>query len=59
MSASECPPCAVAGRHGYCARGRCYCGHPECWAYDSWEPPPELTPVARGKRVKLREEPTE
>lgn len=36
---SDCQPCQ--DRHKdkrYCARLRCYCGHPECPAFASWEP---------------------
>jgi len=29
---TNCPTCAQAGEQGSCARHRCYCGHPECWA---------------------------
>ncbi|AHB31674.1 hypothetical protein ArV2_gp63 [Arthrobacter phage vB_ArS-ArV2] len=34
----SCTTCTTSGRQGTCARHRCYCGHPECWAYDSWQP---------------------
>jgi hypothetical protein len=32
----RCSTCEETGRRGYCARGRCYCGHPACHAYDTW-----------------------
>lgn len=31
-----CASCASAGRRGYCALGRCYCGHSSCEAFASW-----------------------
>ena len=30
--------CAEAGRKGYCAPSRCYCGHESCHAFASWTP---------------------
>ena len=32
----SCPTCVDEGRRGYCAPGRCYCGHPACHAYASY-----------------------
>lgn len=40
---SDCQTCADVARNGYCAPGRCYCGHPTCHAFASWS---ELPPVA-------------
>lgn len=37
----ECATCDKGGRKGYCALGRCYCGHPACHGYESWSPLPE------------------
>lgn len=32
-----CAPCATAtGTKRYCALARCYCGHPECPAFESF-----------------------
>lgn len=31
-----CPTCDSTGRRGYCAGGRCYCGHPACHAFASY-----------------------
>ncbi|HLU42294.1 MAG TPA: hypothetical protein VKZ55_07855 [Microthrixaceae bacterium] len=41
----RCASCDPAGRGRYCARLRCYCGHPDCWAADSWQelPPPVIS----------------
>lgn len=36
MNRVYCQTCTDAGRRGYCAPARCYCGHPECWASASW-----------------------
>lgn len=33
----SCPVCEF----GYCAPARCYCGHPECNAYESYYNPYE------------------
>lgn len=41
MSGWTCEACAKAGRRGYCAPRRCYCGHVGCHAFPSWEPLPE------------------
>lgn len=30
----SCPVCPPD--YGYCAPARCYCGHPECNAYESY-----------------------
>ena len=36
-SAWSCATCAnTVGTKRYCAPGRCYCGHPDCHAYDTW-----------------------
>ena len=32
----DCPECITAGRRGYCAPKRCYCGHDSCHAKDSF-----------------------
>ena len=32
----HCAACADSGRNGTCARLRCYCGHQECWAAESF-----------------------
>lgn len=42
----ECQSCTDAGRKGYCALGRCYCGHGDCRAAESWVPLPALTGTA-------------
>lgn len=34
--ATNCPAYHQQGEQGSCARYRCYCGHPQCWAYDTW-----------------------
>jgi hypothetical protein len=34
----ECATCTTDGRKGYCAKGRCYCGHPTCQGFASWAP---------------------
>jgi hypothetical protein len=39
----ECQSCTDAARKGYCAPGRCYCGHEACHAYASWAPLPDLS----------------
>jgi hypothetical protein len=31
-----CVACDPTGRGRSCARRRCYCGHPECWAAASY-----------------------
>jgi hypothetical protein len=36
MNADECATCETTGRRGYCAPARCYCGHPDCHAVESW-----------------------
>ena len=36
---SQCPTCKNEGERGSCARLRCYCGHVECWAFDSYYKP--------------------
>lgn len=40
-----CPECARLAWPGYCAPRRCYCGHPECHAYPSWQPLRQLHAV--------------
>lgn len=40
----ECLECPVVGRKGYCARGRCLCGHESCWAFMSWRPLAAIDP---------------
>lgn len=45
-----CAPCDPDGHGIMCARKACLCGHPECWAYDSWRPvrrEPRLYPDPR------------
>ena len=37
MTGWACPECARLTWPGYCAPRRCYCGHPECHAYPSWQ----------------------
>ena len=32
----DCLGCVEAGRRGYCAPARCYCGHDTCHAFDSY-----------------------
>ena len=60
----ECVDCDTSGRKGYCAKGRCYCGHPSCHGYDSWTPLPDpvFEPVAdrpsRASSWDTREEST-
>lgn len=42
----RCASCDPTGRGRYCARHRCYCGHPDCWAADSYvELPPPGQPI--------------
>ena len=60
-----CPTCAAGGQMGCCARLRCYCGHKECWAFDSYFKPSPVTittTLAPDKRVANswaeRDEPT-
>lgn len=36
---TECPTCDLDGRRRYCAPNRCYCGHPDCYAFASWVDP--------------------
>lgn len=45
----ECSTCDTSGRRGYCALGRCYCGHDTCQGFASWAPLPEpvLEPAPR------------
>ena len=40
-----CQTCTEEGRKGYCARLRCYCGHEDCHAFQSWHEPvaPDIT----------------
>jgi hypothetical protein len=33
---TNCPACVDQGEQGSCAAARCYCGHPQCWAYPTW-----------------------
>lgn len=40
----QCAACVANGERGSCARLRCYCGHRECWAFDSYYKPE--TPAA-------------
>ena len=61
----QCPICKAEGERGSCARLRCYCGHPECWAFDSYYKPEAAavaTVRAPDKRMAQswaeREEPT-
>lgn len=39
----ECATCHTNGRRGYCALGRCYCGHPTCAAFASWTELPDIS----------------
>jgi hypothetical protein len=41
-----CPACVDAGQLGSCARFRCYCGHRECWAFDSYYKPESAAKAA-------------
>lgn len=47
MRVPRCPSCDPTGRGRTCARRRCYCGHPECWAADSYQATtrPQLVPT--------------
>lgn len=48
-------PKAAPGR--WCAPRACLCGHPECWAFDSYQPrkrpemPPNVTPLIHWKQA--------
>jgi hypothetical protein len=61
-----CQSCAVeSGTKRYCAPARCYCGHKNCPAFDSWVdlkalPIPEPTTTTRRKNTTWddREGPT-
>lgn len=62
---TNCPVCTNAGQQGSCARLRCYCGHSECWAFDSYYKPVAtsltVAPKADERMAKSwaeREEPT-
>lgn len=61
---TACQTCANAERKGYCAPGRCYCGHPTCHAFASWTELPALpdAPIpakpARASSWDTREEST-
>lgn len=33
---TDCQTCDTTGRRGYCAPARCYCGHPDCHAHESF-----------------------
>ena len=62
---TNCPSCVKAGQQGSCARLRCYCGHSECWAFDSYYKPAATVitaaPKADERMAKSwaeREEPT-
>lgn len=39
----HCPECDLEGRRGYCAPRACYCGHPSCYAVESYRPVRRLT----------------
>ena len=61
----QCPTCAKSGERGSCARLRCYCGHEECWAFDSYFKPETIAaPTVRKADERMarswaeREEPT-
>lgn len=66
----QCPVCKSKGEQGSCARLRCYCGHQECWAFDSYydarerKPEPFISAVVRPPDTRMaqswaeREEPT-
>ena len=57
-----CQTCTEEGRKGYCAPLRCYCGHEDCHAFQSWHEPvaPDITlrEVAKTSAWTNREEPT-
>jgi hypothetical protein len=62
---TNCPACTQTGEQGSCARYRCYCGHAECWAFDSYyKPETPIAPVVRAADKRMaqswadREEPT-
>lgn len=64
-SPDDCKACHNLGKFGYCARLRCYCGHPECHAADSYytlEPLSNIIVSAPDERMakswKEREGPT-
>ena len=48
----SCATCTEAGRRGYCAPLRCYCGHADCYAFASYVPLVALnvTPIDHKKR---------
>lgn len=46
----SCQSCAEVARKGYCALGRCYCGHETCHAFASWVELPALTDIAPAPR---------
>lgn len=46
MSAITCASCVDVDRKGYCALGRCYCGHETCHGFASWTELPALVEVA-------------
>ena len=57
MRPELCAPCGTAGRKGYCAPGRCYCGHTDCPAFASFVdvralPVPDVAPTKTTGRQK-------
>ena len=63
---TDCQPCQELYQDSrYCAPLRCYCGHPECPAFGSWEPLREVSVTSikpaderMAKSWAEREEPT-
>jgi hypothetical protein len=62
---TNCAACSDKGNRGSCARYRCYCGHQQCWAFDSYYKPETVSAPAVRKADKRmaqswaeREEPT-
>lgn len=51
----HCVTCDPTGRGRYCARLACYCGHPECWAYDSYRKPRRAQIKTHENTARLRE----
>jgi hypothetical protein len=52
---SNCAACVLDGERGSCARFRCYCGHRECWAFDSYYEPEVVTAAAYQERKAARQ----
>lgn len=51
---TNCPTCVNQGERGSCARLRCYCGHKECWAYDSYYDARATTTTAAVRKTDER-----